>query len=75
MSLSESEVTLLCGPVWAPLHWLSASSCGPQLWVNGWGKVRLIVDDTEGRYDLSVTDLRLHNPEDNTPNLGAVSAL
>jgi hypothetical protein len=48
---------------------------GPQLWVNPWGKIRLIVDDTEGRYDLSVTDLRLHDPEDNTPKLDAVTAL
>jgi hypothetical protein len=48
---------------------------GPKLWLNNWGKIRLIVDDTEGRYDLSVTDLRLHDPEDNTPNLDAVSKL
>ena len=34
-----------------------------------------MVDDTDGRYDLSVTDLRLYNPEDNTPNLDAVIAL
>jgi len=47
----------------------------PQLRVNSWGKIRLVVDDTEGRYDLSVTDLRLHNPEDNTPNLDAVTQL
>jgi hypothetical protein len=47
----------------------------PQLWVNPWGKIRLIAEDTEGRYELSVTDLRLHNPEDNTPNLDAVSGL
>jgi hypothetical protein len=45
------------------------------LWVNDWGKVRLFVHDTDGRYELSVTDLRLHNSEDNTPNLDAVTAL
>jgi hypothetical protein len=48
---------------------------GPRLWVNGWGKVRLVLDDTEGRYELSVTDLRLHNPEDNTPNQDAVTEM
>lgn len=47
----------------------------PQLWVSRWGKIRLLVDDREGSYDLSVTDLRLHNPNDNTPNLDAVSEL
>jgi hypothetical protein len=47
----------------------------PELWVNSWGKVRLVVDDADGRYDLSVTDLRLHNAEDNTPNLDAVTEL
>lgn len=48
---------------------------GPQLWVNSWGKVRLLIDDVDGSYDLSVTDLRLHNPADNTPDAVAVAEL
>ena len=47
----------------------------PELQVNNWGKIRLLVEDTEGHYDLSVTDLRLYNQNDNTPNLDAVSEL
>jgi hypothetical protein len=47
----------------------------PLLWVNNFGKARLQVDDVDGRYDLSVTDLRLHCPEDSTPDFDAVNAL
>lgn len=69
-----SNLAMLPGKGTASLGCLLPAT-GPQLWVNGWGKVRLVVYDTEGRYDLSVTDLRLHNPENNTPNLDAVTEL
>ncbi len=47
----------------------------PELRVNEFGRIRIEVEDTDGCYTLSVTDLRLHHPEDNSVNQDAVREL
>ena len=43
--------------------------------MNQWNKIRLVVSDKEGKYDLSVTDLRLYHLEDYSPHLQRVEEM
>jgi Dual OB-containing domain len=44
----------------------------PRLYVSVYGKVRLLLEDADGTYDLSVTDLRLHRAQDYTPDIDRI---
>ncbi len=71
---SASSLTLLPGKGTASLGCLSPLNA-PELYVNQWNKIRLVVSDKEGKYDLSVTDLRLYHLEDYSPHLQRVEEM
>lgn len=47
----------------------------PRIHVNPWDKIRMLLDDDNRTLDLSVTDLRLYEPDQSTPRYAEVKRI